>query len=82
MFGFHIGEPMQTLAQAAQGGEQFRRGVRAETAAALRSTASADLLRMIGLTRSRWAPTQRGRSLFRMTCQKRSRPEKAMEPRC
>ncbi len=48
MFGFHMGEPMQTLAQAAQGGEQFMRGVGAETLADLRSTASTDLLRVMG----------------------------------
>ena len=48
MFGFRMGEPMQTLAEAAQGGQQFMRRVGAETLADLRSTASTDLLRVMG----------------------------------
>jgi para-nitrobenzyl esterase len=48
MFGFHMGEPMQTLAEAARGGQQFMRRVGAETLADLRSTASTDLLRVMG----------------------------------
>ena len=48
MFGFRMGEPMQTLAEAAEGGQQFMRRVGAETLADLRSTASTDLLRVMG----------------------------------
>jgi para-nitrobenzyl esterase len=48
MYGFHMGEPTQTLDQAERGGERFMRAAGARTLADLRATASTDLVRAMG----------------------------------
>jgi para-nitrobenzyl esterase len=82
MFGFRLGEPMQTLAEAVQGGQQFMRRVAGDSGRPALDGKRGSPSREWAPPRSRsgcdpaWAGT-----CCRMTCRKRSRPARAMEPR-
>jgi para-nitrobenzyl esterase len=56
MYGFHLSEPMQTLAEAEEGGERFMRALGARTLADLRSIASTDLVRAMGAAAASFGP--------------------------